>query len=192
MSEVLVVNPRKKRKTRRRRKPRRKTRTVTKTVYRNKYRRSKPRRRKVRRNPGKSGMKIFGVNLVDTAGGTAIAVGSKALQGTIRQFLPLPATGIGGSLSQLGTGLALSYVADKFLKMKSIARTGAQITIAITMADLFSDLFFGGGMEGLSQLSPYMEGLGQTSPYMEGLAAGVYEPETAEVAEAGGRMQSRF
>jgi len=137
-------------------------------------------------------MKIFGVNLMDTAGGTAIAVGSKALQGTLRQFLPIPATGIGGSISQLGTGLALSYVADKFLKMKSIARTGAQITIAMTMADLFSDLFYGGGMAGIGQLSPYMEGLGQSSPYMDGLGAGIYEPETAEVAEAGGRMQSRF
>jgi len=196
MAEVMIVNPaRKKRWKKRGRKKRKRARststvTKTRTVYRNP--RKKARRR--RRSFGNPRRGLFGgLNLFDLAGGTGIGIGSRLLPGVLARYgVPLPTTGYMSYLSQLGSGLALSYIADKFLKMKGIARKGTEITIALVMTRAVNDLLLGGG--GLSGL----RGLGKRGAYLEGLrgrgglAQGVYEPGVSTGDSPTSRMMSRY
>lgn len=197
MAEVMIVNParrkRGKKRGRKKRKRARSTSTVTKTrtVYRNPRKKSRRRRRSgFRLNPRRG---LFGgLNLFDLAGGTGIGIGSRLLPGLLARYgVPLPTTGYMSYLSQLGSGLALSYVADKFLKMKGIAKKGTEITIALVMTRAVNDLLLGGG--GLSGL----RGLGKRGAYLEGLRGrnlgqGVYEPAVSTGDSPTSRMMSRY
>ena len=195
MAEVMIVNPRRKkrgkaRKTKRRRRPR-STSTVTKTrtLYRNP--RKKSRRRGFSRNPRRG---LFGdLNLVDLAGGTGIGVGSRLLPGVLARYgVPLPTTGYMSYLSQLGSGLALSYVADKFLKMKGISKKGMEITIALVMTRLINDFVLPtaglSGLRSVGKRGTYMEGLGG----VRGLDQGVYEPGVTTGDSPTSRMTPRY
>lgn len=196
MAELMIVNPRrKKRKSTRKRKarrPRTKTRTVTKTVYKNRGRRRNYKRR-ARRNPRRGG--LFGVNLMDLAGGTAIGIGSRLLPGMLARYgIPLPATGYMGYLSQLGSGLALSYLVGNILKMKSIARKGTEITMALVLERVINDMLLArpevAGLLGYGKAEMYMEGAGLKG--LAGMGQDVYEVAAPTGDSASSRFKKRF
>ena len=195
MAEVMIVNPRRRkrgktRKTKRRRRSRSSaTVTKTRTIYRNP--RKKSRRRGFTRNPRRG--PFGGLNLMDLVGGTGIGIASRLLPGVAARYgVPLPTTGYMSYLSQLASGLALSYVADKFLKMKGISKKGMEITIALVLSRAINDLLLpGAGLSGLRAVAKrgaYMEGLRG----VRGLAQGVYEPGVTTGDSPTSRMTPRY
>lgn len=185
MEKLMIVNPRKRKRGRRKTsKAKTRTRTMTKTkyVYRTKSnpRRKSRRRRYYRKNPA-----IMGIDIFDLAGGTGIGIGSRMLPGLLNGFgIPIPATGIMGYLSQLVSGLGLSYVVGNVLGMKGMGRKGNEITIALLLERIVNDMI-------LSR--PEVAGLlGKPNIYMEGISnPGLLGQGVYDVASTGDSSTSR-
>lgn len=96
--------------------------------------------KKRRRNPtGGANVKlpvVGDVNLVDVAGGTVGSVIAKMIPGLLGAKLGLPTTGALKYPVQLASGLAVSYVAAEFLKMKGIGRMTALFVINNILTEL--------------------------------------------------------
>lgn len=119
--------------------------------------------KRVVRNPrgGKGPLSFIGlgdVDVLDLVGGTGIAVGSRLLPSFLKTQVNLPTTGFAGYGVQLAAGLGLSYVAEKFLKMRKMAQYGRLFTISNVLTRLADDLIFKG--ESLGSLA----GFGQDYP----------------------------
>jgi len=98
------------------------------------------RRRRRRRNPsGGANVKlpiIGNVNLVDVAGGTAGSIVAKMIPSLLAEKLNLPLSGALKYPVQLASGLAVSYVATEFLKMKGVGRMTAMFVINNILTEL--------------------------------------------------------
>jgi hypothetical protein len=127
----------------------------------------------------------MGINILDLAGGTGIGIGSRMLPGLLSGMgLPIPSTGIMGYLSQLVSGLGLSYVVGNVLGMKGMGRKGNEITVAMVMERLINDMV-------LSR--PEVAGLlGKPNVYMEGVSnPGLLGQGVYDVADTGNSATSR-
>lgn len=104
---------------------------------------SSGKRRRARRNPsGGANVKlpvVGNVNLVDVAGGTAGSVVAKMIPNLLAGKLGLPVTGAMKYPIQLASGLAVSYVAANFLKMKGVGRMTALFVINNILTDLANE-----------------------------------------------------
>lgn len=100
-------------------------------------------RRRARRNPsGGANVKlpvVGNVNLVDVAGGTAGSIVAKMIPNLLAGKLGLPVTGAMKYPIQLASGLAVSYVAAEFLKMKGAGRMTALFVINNILTDLANE-----------------------------------------------------
>lgn len=99
--------------------------------------------KKRRRNPtGGFNVKlpvIGNVNIVDVAGGTAGSIVAKMVPNLLASKLGLPITGAMKYPVQLASGLAVSYVAGQFLKMKGVGRMTALFVINNILTDLANE-----------------------------------------------------
>jgi len=99
--------------------------------------------RKRRRNPGGKAnvnLPVVGsVNLVDVAGGTAGSIVAKMIPNLLGAKLGLPTTGAMKYPIQLASGLAVSYVAAQFLKMKGVGRMTALFVINNILTELANE-----------------------------------------------------
>lgn len=99
--------------------------------------------RKRRRNPaGGANVKlpvVGNVNLVDVAGGTAGSIIAKMIPNLLAGKLGLPVAGAMKYPIQLASGLAVSYVAAEFLKMKGVGRMTALFVINNILTDLANE-----------------------------------------------------
>lgn len=126
----------------RRRSPKRKS---TKLVPSRRGRRgaSGRRRSRARRNPSGGGsvkLPVIGnVNLFDVAGGTLGSVVAKMIPNLLAGKLGLPTTGAMKYPIQLASGLAVSYVAAEFLKMKGAGRMTALFVLNNILTDLANE-----------------------------------------------------
>lgn len=82
---------------------------------------------------------IGNVNVVDVAGGTAGSIVAKMVPNLLATKLGLPITGAMKYPVQLASGLAVSYVAGQFLKMKGVARMTALFVINNILTDLANE-----------------------------------------------------
>lgn len=202
MAELYVVNPGKKKKRRggkkRATRPKAKTRTITKTrvVTRNPKKKRSGSRRRYHRNPG---FNLFGnMNVMDIAGGTGIGIMSRLLPGILNKYgLPIPTTSWTGYLSQFGSGLAISYVFDKFLKMRGIAQKGMEITTALVLTRAVNELVLGSSglskLRGIRKKGPYVAGLKRIAGKGVGrLHTGIYETANSTGNSTTSRVAPRY
>lgn len=82
---------------------------------------------------------VGNVNLVDVAGGTAGSIVAKMVPNLLAAKLGLPVSGAMKYPVQLASGLAVSYVAAEFLKMKGIGRMTALFVMNNILTDLANE-----------------------------------------------------
>jgi hypothetical protein len=146
--------PKRKRTTRRKRSAsgrfvRAKTNPRRKTVTRKRRRSRRPYSvaHYVRRNPRRKGpLSMLGIDepIFDIVGGTVITVGSRLLPSYLSSVVKLPTTGFAGYGVQLASGLGLSWVVEKVLKQKGMAKLGRLLTVVNVLTRFADDMIFKG------------------------------------------------
>lgn len=106
------------------------------------------RAKRVVRNPRGGGpLAMIGlgdVNLVDMAGGAGVGIASRMLPSFLQRYVKLPTEGFAGYGVQLGAGLGLCMLIEKFLKMRGLAKMGRLAVLFNVTTRLADDLIFKG------------------------------------------------
>jgi hypothetical protein len=84
------------------------------------------------------------VNIVDMAGGAGVGIASRMLPSFLKRYVDLPTEGFAGYGVQLGAGLGLCMLIEKFLKMRGLARMGRLAVLFNVTTRLADDLIFKG------------------------------------------------
>ena len=196
MPDLMIVNPRRKKRTKTKKKTKRvnaktggasmtakkKKRSTSKkrTTATNKkrprrsmtmtVRNLKPQKRKKRRNPRGMSVSLPGagsIDIIPVIGGTGIAIASRLLPSYLTSLVALPTAGIPGYLVQAASGIGLSYVVKEFLGQPKVAEYGVLFTLSNVITRLADDLLFKGETLGSLLGQDYPPSIWATDPMLE-------------------------
>lgn len=190
MAQLLLANPRKRRKKRksgRRKAPSRRVASVT----------TKSVTRRYRRNPIKK------QTIKDMATNSLIGGFGAVATDIVTRRLPLPATmktGWGASVTKAGVAIGLGYITERFLKQKKLGRNLVEGSLAVNGYMIAKNLMnrFAPGLGEGGDLLAYDDGMGayvngmydpMTESFDEGMGAYVgdsYDFEAADFFDASG------
>ena len=129
------------------------------------------RAKRVVRNPrGKGPLAMLGlgdVDLVDMAGGAGVGIASRLLPSFLQRYIKLPTEGFAGYGVQLGAGLGLCMLIEKFLKMHGLAKMGRLAVLFNVTTRLADDLIFKGATLGSLAGLPYPPDAYASAPLVE-------------------------